>query len=125
MQLKVDQNDVTVLYRFEFPNGLTVVLLSSPLSPEAGREVLGAFTEDYTLIGLLQPAGKTYPILRDVRISEAYIREVLACEPPVSSLLFELMPQLTSLDVPDLIEARAERWYSNYYSFIQGELPNA
>jgi hypothetical protein len=122
--LKTDQNDLCILYRLDFPNGLNVTVLASPLSPGAGREVLGAFSEDYTLIGVIGGASRVYPFLRGVRIGESYIRDRLNVDPPISSLLFEIMPQLTAIELPDLILQRAERWYNSFYQIQQGELPN-
>lgn len=115
VQIETDQNNLIVFTKLTFESGLVVITYASPLSPEIGREVLGSFTEDYTLVGLQRPVSKAYPFLRDTRISESYIKSVLGVDVPVSSLLFDIMPQLTSIDLPDNIAATADRWYRTYF----------
>jgi len=120
--IRTSQNNIVVFYDLAFDNGLRVIITASPLSPETGREILGNYTEEYTMIGLQQPAKRSYPFLRGIPMGADYIAAQLDIEEPIKSLVAKLMPRLTILDLPDLILLDAEIWYSNYYQVNQ-QLP--
>jgi hypothetical protein len=118
-QIRGWQTTFVIAWRLTFANGLDVIIAASPLTPELGRDVLGGFTEDYTLVGLLRPYTKWYPFLKAVPVAEDYLRQQLGIDRPLSNLIYTILPLVTRIAPSDDILAAADRWYNQYYQFTQ------
>lgn len=112
VDITVGYNTLIVYYRLDFPALDPVIVSAEPLKPVVARDVLGNYTESYTMVSMFYPAGYSYPFLAGNRPSVAFLQEHLGVDAVTASLLRAIMPELTTIAPADDIVERANEWYS-------------
>lgn len=110
MPIKAAQANLSVFYRLELSNGSTYVIMATPLSVRIGQDILNVFNEQYTLITLLAPPGRSYPFLRNTSTNNAFVHSKLGIPGDAADLLTYLMPLLTTFPPGDELLDLAEQW---------------
>ena len=113
-RILTDQTDLSMFYRLILPDGLTVAVQVTALTPDVAKSILGTVTTDYVLVTVLYPSMQAWPFLRTYRPDIAYIEQKLGIDRRRADLMSWLLPALTRFAPADLIAETADRWFYNH-----------
>lgn len=109
--ITVDQNQLGVWYRVNFPSGEYYIVGVEPVTPGVGREVFQTLNENYTLVFMMYPERKSQAFMEGIAYSADSIITQMGVNARTASFLESILFALTLIQPADYILELAQSWY--------------